>query len=164
MLRRRRYIDVAAGACVQFGWTEAIPLLQAICAKPDYLYQHREAYEARRALEGNPIPKELKDAEGIIWDAASQPAGSVDAEKVREAEATLVTAQDHEAAIVIAAWPAIARTKDREDFLRKTGLEILKQLPKPLAYDFVRQMANGIQDQNEHPDLARLEQALAPQH
>jgi hypothetical protein len=163
MLRRHEYADYAAEACVQFGLTKAIPFLQETCAKPERWRSYRVAYEARRALEGNPIPQELKAAEETIRHAAFQPVASVDVAKVRQAKDVLISAQDHEAAIVIATELGITRTKARDQWLRETGLEILQQLPKPLAYEFVRQMANAIQGQNQHPELARLEEALAPQ-
>jgi hypothetical protein len=163
MLRGRRDVEAAAGACVEFGWTEAIPLLQAICEKPDYLRQDREAYEAKRALEGNPIPQELKEAEETILRSAALFPQPADLEKVPAAKATILKSPDPEAAVVIATGVALAGGKNREDFLRKTGLELLQQLPRPLAYDFVRRMADSIQSEIQHPKLARLAQTLAPQ-
>jgi hypothetical protein len=165
MLKGRRRVAAASEASVQFGWTEAIPLLQAICAKPNSVLQYQQAFEARRALEGNPVPKELKDAQDTIWRAGFQPVASVDVDKVRQAKEALVSSQDREAVMVIATWLCTVRSMGgRDQSTRQTGLEILQQLPRQQAYDFVRQMANAmVQDQNVYPDLVRLEKALAPQ-
>jgi len=66
MVRRNSRVRQAADACVEFEWTEAIPLLRDVIARPRDLQDHRAVILACRSLEGNPIAQELLVAESEL--------------------------------------------------------------------------------------------------
>jgi hypothetical protein len=146
MLRRNSRVRPVAGACVEFEWTEAIPLLRDVVARPRDLQDLRAVLVACRSLEGNPIARELLEAEAALrW---TRPDPDADQKrKIDSARRLLIQSDDAEAANLAALWIAIPRGKRSSSSPRfnAIGIEILKSRPRESTLAFLKAMADSIQ-------------------
>ena len=66
ILAQKRYVDPIALTAVELGWTEALPALREVIAKPQGLGVLRTALDAERALSGREPPEEVERAFQIL--------------------------------------------------------------------------------------------------
>jgi|GEM_PF-3256949 beta-lactamase regulating signal transducer with metallopeptidase domain len=145
MLRRNSRVRPVANACVEFGWTEAIPLLRNVIARPRDLQDLRTVLVACRTLERDPIAQELHEAEAALQWTRPNP----DADQKRKTESArrlLIQSNDTEAANVAALWISIARGKrsSSEPPFNAVGIEILKSRPRESTLAFLKALAHSI--------------------
>lgn len=124
LLKRGKYMSQAEAACVQFGWKDALPVLSGVMASTTDFAQYLGAFYTVRALEGKPVPDELRDMK--INVARGQ-------QDVAEAKRMLLASTDSEAARVAALELAIGwygkMESASEERARRLGREVLVQLP-----------------------------------
>ena len=146
MLGKQVYVKHAAHACTEFGWKDAMPLLQSIYEKPSRWRHLRYAFEAMRKLQKKEaIPKELLAAEEVLKTAdyrIKPPELAV----TKEAMDVIINAKDKEAASVVAISLALARSKGGIPKVNQIGRTIIKQLPaettKPMIYALISSACN----------------------
>ena len=146
LLRRQKYVDRAAAACVEFEWREAIPLLQAVCDEPALWGNYRDALKARRTLEGRPIAPAIEDAHAAIVNTAHLPLPT-DEQTIAQAKKVLLGSSDTEAVRIAAIGLAIFDTKaDKQQVQRvqQAGREILKRLPADDTKKLLRTLVDGM--------------------
>jgi len=155
ILRRQLYVREAVGACVRFAWTEAVPVLQQVCGKPCAWYAYRVAFEAKRELEGRPIPADALEAERLLLQSAFAPK-VLDAVTLEAAKARIMDSADPEAAAVIAINLALYSTKGRTNEANTVGQRIVLELPGETTRPMVSSLIQGIQNQAHRGQIAAL--------
>lgn len=151
MLRRQVYVYEAAGACVEFRWEEAIPLLQGVCDKPASWGAFRAALEAKRSLEGRPVPGEVSKAEQAIVDAAYSKSPP-DKEAIGRAKQVLLESSDTEAVTVAAVALSVSKMKashDKVEAVQEAGRDLLRQLPRDRTENLLAALIDGIKAHNK---------------
>lgn len=133
ILSHRQYVAEIAKACVEFRWKEAIPLLQEICKKPSSYGLFHVAFRAKRQLQGQPVPKEIEEAERTLKRSNNTPSG-LDA--IQRAKESILDSHDREAAAVTAICLALYSPKGPKwqiDTANRIGREILQELPAEIT-------------------------------
>ncbi len=155
MLKRQSSYDGACQASVEFQWVEAIPILKNMIAKPPNLYSLPTLITSRRALEGKPIKKELLDSLDTL-----RKSGWIDRppelnQQLVDARKLLIETDDAEAANMIAFALAVATSKGGATPQNEAGLAVLKQRPRESTLNFLKSIANGIQE-GDYPRVAKV--------
>ncbi len=154
LLRRRRYIDHASEACAEFGWKDAIPLLQDLCRTP-HKWIFRSAFDAMRTLEGRPVPERLAEAERVLRQASPH---DNDYTAVRAAKRTVLAMEDKEAAATAAAHLADFNTKanhDKIEFVRQIGRDLLVALPDDVTVPLLQRVIANVDSEWDRKQLER---------
>ena len=159
MLHRQIYVNRVAKASVEFGWKDALPVLQDVCAKPSEWLSYRSAFEAKRQLEGRPIPRELKEAAKTLRVSAFGPK-PVDPTAVNKAKTTIVNSTDKESATVIAISLALQTAKGGAEPVNQIGREILQQLPAETTMPVLKRLVSNAQKNSERHRISKLLDAL----
>jgi len=143
MLERRSHAGElhrqAAEACVEFGWKEAVPRLEVVCARPHNYWHYRFAFESKRAIEGNPAPP----APGYIAD-------------LEEAKAAILACEDKEAAVLWALELVLDDPKGGAPKRNQAGRDVLAQLPQDVSKPIVVHLAHNLGDYEERERIATL--------
>lgn len=148
------YAPNGARAAVQFGWKEAVPLIAGALKSVGNLGEYRDLYGSYRSLSGNPIAKEVLEAEALIRSSVFEqkpPAPSTD-----DAKKALRESQDHEAIALIAYGLADYRTKADTRLVHAFGLELLDGLPRRSAIAVLEKMARSIREEQTQKSLREI--------
>jgi len=159
MLRRRRYVLETANACVQFGWKEAIPRLDASYRQAHSLGEFEAAFRAKRTLEGRPVPAEIDRAQQQLqhWVYSEEPPTREDLAAAKE---MLRRSSDTEAAIVVAIRVSLSGFKasyERISPVQEVGREVLRVLPRQETAGIIQRLAGSLA---QDPSNERTVQAL----
>lgn len=165
MLDEQLQVTYALQACVEFGWKDALPLIERVIEKPSSLGAYREAYKTYRELSGNPIDAKILAAADVIdpynrIDRAAPPpvtrtVGPTE-EALAAARQTIIETADVEGATFIGFSLAIYTTKGNSGRINQQGFAILQALPRPA----VRQMLNQLLNVQDESDRSRVEKVL----
>jgi hypothetical protein len=151
MLRRQTYVYQAAEACVEFQWKEAVPILREICEKPASWGRFRGALEAKRRLEGRPVPEDMRQAEQTIRSVTGG-ASPPDDRALDKAKRLLMESPDKEAATVAAVALAVhvaMASHAKVERVRRAGREILRTLPAEDVRKLLKTLLAGMKDKDE---------------
>jgi hypothetical protein len=159
MIARQLHVTEAMRACLEQDWKDALPVIEAVVEKPSSLGAYREAYKISRELSGNPIDAELFEAATIIQcqsssDRASQPTE----QELRAARRTIVESPDAEGAAFVALSLATFVTKGNTALVNRDGIEILRELPRPLVVKMLNRLAAGQDESHRRMALKILRQ------
>jgi hypothetical protein len=146
MLRDRVSVEHVVEACVEFKWTEAIPILQGLIEKPGNLREFQYALHARRTLEGRPIAQKLLDAEQMLRNTPLRDVDPQHERQIASAQQLLIRSEDSEAANLAALSLAVFVNKADVSHVRETGIEILRLRPRDDTLAFLRKLASGIHE------------------
>ncbi|MCP4642712.1 MAG: hypothetical protein GY851_19860 [bacterium] len=130
----------AAAACVEFGWKEAIPALDAICSRPKGHWDYLAAYEYRLALRGVPKPRVGKGM------------------SLKDRKAAILACEDKELAVFLALELALQVEKGGAQAENQAGRDVLQQLPRDVSVRVVSSLAESAAGRWEKK---RLEEILA---
>ena len=157
MLRRHLRVYEACQACVQFGWQEAVPVLDDLTARPANLRELSHAIPARRALQGNPIPQELLDAKQAIIKAGYDAGLNID-----QPRRILLDSEDSGATLLIAIELATFTSKGVSSLPNDVGIELLKSRPRQETVDYLNTLIDAMlpENQRQAEDLLRSLTAL----
>ena len=159
MLQRQDRVDrvaSACAACLEFQWTDAVPILSKLTAHPRHLRERRYTIPARRTLEGNAIPQELLDAGQTLLDVNIVERNPELQQNIEAARRLLIESEDAEAANLEAFSLAIATSKVNVDGIRELGIQILKSRPRDSTVAFLQSLAAGLPPN----DRAQVEELL----
>lgn len=159
MTRRHRYVNWTSLICVQFGWQEAIPVLRQVELEPRNLRELRDAFSARRTLEGRPISSDLIEAETLLMRPGQPPLGADQQRALQRARAILIESTDHEAATLSALALAVFVAKGASDDVRKSGLEVLRQRPRQATVRLLASIVERI-DADSRPRIRKVLDAV----
>ncbi len=163
MLRRQTGVWHAAKACVKFGWRDAIPVLEAVCAAPkEWTNGFRPAFEAKRELEGRPVAKEVRDGEETLGSVFRDMHYGVPADlaAVEKAKNAIIASADKEAAAVAAISLAMAQgklTSRQAEIICGAGREILWELPESTTRPLLKRVAGSLEEREGEEIAALLE-------
>ena len=143
ILQERRYLPRMHRACVQFGWQDALPIFREIADKPHSVQEYRYAVHARRELEGNPISKELLDAEDTMRSTIRRDRNAELDKQIAAARRLLIESDDTEAANLTALMLTVFTTKGDGDPVRAAGIEILHARPQATTTAFLKSLAEA---------------------
>ncbi len=144
MLRRHRRVQRVCQACIEFQWREALPVLRDLIEKPRNFREFETAIRTRRVLEGNPIPKELFEAEKTLRSLVRRDVDPESRQRIENARDLLITSDDTEAANLAALSLALFVTKGDTAPVRSAGIEILRSRPEESTMKFLTTLAANI--------------------
>lgn len=145
MVRNQLLVHRAMAACEEFGWKEALPLIDGVVEKPSSLGAYRDAYQLSRKLSGQAIDPELLTAAGVIRGQLGTGSGSQPkADQVAAARQKIIQSTDVEGAVFIGFSLASFNTKGNTAPVKQDGMEILRALPRPVVDKMLNALANGI--------------------
>lgn len=139
--RQNMFVTHAGEACCEFGWREAIPILNEVYRHPIGARNSRTAFELKRRLEGRPVPKELFDAEEVVKSADSYMEERRPSEEaLRKAIDAIANCPDQEAAMVVAVSMMLATTKGSFEITNASGKEILTLYPAEMVKSYLKDL------------------------
>jgi hypothetical protein len=162
MLSRQIYVRNIAEACVKFQWKEAIPVLEEVCSKPHFWGTFRDAFTAKRHLEGHPVSEDVVEAKNTLQKLVWSPS-NIDSEITQKAKQTILQYQDVDAVAVIAIDMALFNTKaNSTDIARlnEVGWEILRKLPVQNTRKPVEFISKSFKEEYQQRDRMRLQEFL----
>lgn len=163
MLSRQKYVQYVAEACVKFQWKEAVPILEGVCANPPLWPTFRDAYLAKRSLEGHPVSDNVAEAKKNLEKSVWSP-GKIDPETLQKAKQTMLQSQDVDIVAVLAIDMALFGTKANHSDIAKlneVGWEILRKLPVQTTRKMVKSAINSCEKENyQKRDRQKLQDFL----
>ena len=149
MLHRGLRLREASGACTEFGWKEAIPLLEAICNKPSSWGVFISAYEAKLALENKSLAESLVEAKREVLREVPTSTG-MGRTKIERAKRIMVNSPAKEAAAVmavqLAAWRGWKAPGEKVEVVREIGRDILRHLPDETVAALLRKLVRNLDE------------------
>ncbi|MBX7258899.1 MAG: hypothetical protein K1Y02_21225, partial [Candidatus Hydrogenedentes bacterium] len=129
-----RSIERVVGICIQFGWREAIPVLETLRRDPQTVYDYVEYCKAIRTLEGKPMPNTIVEA----WKLPTR----------EQRKNAILSAGDPEAAV----WAAILQATQgntKSNARPEDGVEIFRELSPDLVSRVLKDLATRTRDHGE---------------
>jgi hypothetical protein len=162
ILRQQWCPGPAAAACVQYGWCDALPILEEVIAHPTTHYAFRSALEARRRLLGEQVPEDLLAAEATLRRLVSgMPTTRPTLDESNAARAAILESPDVEYAIVVAIDLALYGSKGGAP-VNAAGRELLRALPLVPARQRLEALVAGSQDDSDRRQMEELLALLDP--
>ena len=167
MLSSQKYVTGVAEACVKFQWKDAVPILGGVCSNPHSWGAFRDAYLAKRSLEGHPVSDEVAEAKKnllkLVWSSTK-----IDSESLQKAKQTILGSQDVDIIAVLAIDMVLLRTKANQDNmarLNEVGWEGLRELPVQTTRQMVKSAINSLKKEGyQGGELRKLEAFLNSLH
>ncbi len=159
MIGRQLHVHEAMQACLEFGWQDALPLIDGVVERPSSLGAYREAYKISRQLSGNPIEAELLAAANVILRQSSSDRTSQPTEgELADARRTIMGTTDIEGAAFVGFSLATFVTKGNIAPVNTDGIEILRALPRPVVEKMLNRLLDGLGETDRQPVLKVLRQ------
>ncbi|MDB5341156.1 MAG: hypothetical protein JWN70_6775 [Planctomycetaceae bacterium] len=155
MLDEQLQVTYALQACLEFGWKDALSLIERVIEKPSSLGAYREAYKTYRQLSGNPIDAKILAAADVIDPhnriarAAPPPVTRIvppTDEALAAARQTIIETADVKGATFIGFSLATYTTKGNSGRINQQGIAILQALPRPAVQQMLNQLLNGLDE------------------
>ncbi|MFA6186609.1 MAG: hypothetical protein WC770_05280 [Phycisphaerae bacterium] len=162
ILKRQAYVSEAIEACIEFDWKDFIPILENICSKPRYWPMFRDAFIAKRHLEGHPISNDVMEAKKTLLQLVWSPS-KIDSEILQKAKQTMLQYQDVDAVAVIAIDMALFNTKaNGADIARlnEVGWEILRKIPVQTTRKLLEFISKSFKEEYQQRDRLKLQEFL----
>jgi hypothetical protein len=163
MLSSQKSVNYVTEACVKFQWKDAIPVLEGVCSNPHSWAMFRDAYLAKRFLEGHPVSDEVAEAKKNLQTLVWSP-DKIDSETLQKAKQTMLQSQDVDIIAVLAIDMVLLSTKANQDNmmrLKEVGWEILRKLPVQTTRQIVVSAIDSLKNEEYHGgELQKLEDFL----
>lgn len=158
MLKRQSRVNHASKACLEFGWKDALPILQEVIARPRHFRWFQTAIKARRTLEGNPISQEILDAEDMLRLTMKPNPDAATKKKIESARQLLIHSNDMEAANLAALSLVYFRAfKANGEPVNEAGIEILQLRPRQSTIGFLKSLIDSVQSERPKIEAMLLE-------
>jgi hypothetical protein len=159
MIGRQLHVNEAMQACLEFGWKDALPLIEGVVEKPSSLGAYREAYKISRQLSANSIEAQVLAAANVIQRQSGSDRGSQPTEReLVAARRTIIGTADIEGAAFVGFSLATFVTKGNTAPVNKDGIEILRALPRPVVEKMLNRLLDGLGETDRPPVLKVLRQ------
>lgn len=160
LLRNQWCPQMAAAACADHGWSDALPLLDEVFKRPRSHHALRSALEASRRLRGEAVPDDLRAAEATLGRLLSgMPTTRPTAAESDAALAAILSSPDVEYAVVVAIDLALYGGKGGWP-VRDVGRELLRALPPLASRRLLQFLAAGAADLGDRLEIEELIAAL----
>ncbi len=157
MLKRQSRVNHGSKACLEFGWKDALPILQEVIARPRNFRCFQTAIKARRTLEGNPISQEILDAEDALRSTMNPKPDAATKRKIESARQLLIHSKDMEAANLAALSLVYFRAfKANSEPVNETGIEILQLRPRQSTIGFLKSLIDSVQYPGERAKIEAI--------
>ena len=159
LLRQRKHMTPCSEAARHFGWTDAVPLLEAYLEKPTSIDDYRAAFLTVRILDNDPLPPKLREALDMIEDMypyiPSEFQSWDDFEQgLARAKTLIAECDDQDAAVTIAVLLALdqrkTRTKSNYKLAAAVARELVLEFPETLTAPLLRRLEEHIELEYEY--------------
>ncbi len=159
MLDEQLQVTRALQACLEFGWKDALPLIERVIEKPSSLRDYRDAYKTYRQLSGNPIDAKILAAADVIdpYNRIARAALPTE-EALAAARRTIIETADVKGAAFIGFSLATYTTKGNSGRINQEGIAILHALPRPVVEPMLNQLLQGLEESDRPKVLKILKQ------
>ncbi len=143
-------------ACAKVNKPRLAPFLPRVLAAPHSIHELRLAFELSRSLAGKEIPADLLQAEETIKRHGYKSGPNFNQQKVDEAVAGLVGADDVDSAACIGLSLALATTKGDWRAANEAGCVILQSLPNQRGRQMAKTLDAACDDLNVKERLKKV--------
>ena len=145
--RNNNYFWGAVDASLEFGWKEAIPILERLKENPYDAECYVKCCEALRSFNDNSVPKELIEAEETIKNANSNWNGrQITQADAEHAEECIRNHYDIEGVMLISLSLATAWGKWSYSNPNEAGVRLLCELPKGIVLPVLKHLALNVSE------------------